>query len=234
LEPSQVRHTKHLVLINNGGGVRKRDYYEDVTLAPNVGRLAREAFVFEEDHCERVASHDVAFEELLRGRPVSSADDASPTILDYIGCGVRVNSILGIPGVLEKYRPRVIVCRDLSHDVGHHDSESYFQAVAAADRSIGKIFDWIKSHPYFSDNTAIVIRPEFGRDDVVNEHGQLHHSYGFYETHRVASIYWGPDFNRGVDRKRVISSLDLAPTLAKLFGVDAIHAQGRVVPGLFR
>jgi hypothetical protein len=68
----------------------------------------------------------------------------------------------------------------------------------------------------------------------VNEHDQLHHSYGFYGTHRVASIFWGPDFNRGIDQTTVISSLDMAPTLTRLFGVDAIHAHGSVIPRLFR
>ena len=228
------RQTQHLIFINNGGGVRKRDYYEDVTLAPNVGRLVREGFVFEEDHCERVASHDAAFEELFRGRPAVSVNESGPTILDYIGSGFRSNSILGIPRILENHKPRLVVCRDFSHDVGHEGYERYREAVAITDRSIGKVFDWVKAHPYFSRNTAIVVRPEFGRDDVVNEHGQLHHSYGFYETHRVASIFWGPDFNRGVDRETVIQAIDLAPTLARVFGVEARYAQGRVVPGLFR
>ena len=93
--------------------------------------------------------------------------------------------------------------------------------------------DWVKNHPCFSRHTAIVIRPEFGRDDEVNAHGDLHHSQGFYYTHRVASIFWGPGFNRGVDKKTVISCLDMAPTLARIFNVDASYAQGRVVPGLF-
>src|SRR5262245_2333937 len=65
--PPPVR-TKHLILIVNAGGVRKRDYYWDAFLAPNIRRLAREGFVFEEDHCECVASHECAFAELLQGR----------------------------------------------------------------------------------------------------------------------------------------------------------------------
>ena len=96
------------------------------------------------------------------------------------------------------------------------------------------IFDWIRNHPYFGRKTAIVIRPEFGRDDEVNSSGQLHHSDGFYYTHRVASIFWGPDFNRGVDRTTVINRLDMAPTIARLFGVEALYAQGQPVPGLLK
>ena len=233
--PSQSARTQHLILIVNGGGARKKDYYEDPVLAPNIRRLAGEGFVFEEDHCERVASHDAAFAELLQGREAAAGTSrAYPSILDYIGNGRQVHSLRAIPRIMQHYRPRVLVCREMAHDIGHSGYEKYLGAVKATDDAVGKIFDWVKTHPYFRQNTAIVIRPEFGRDDEVNEHGHLHHSYGFYYTHRVASIFWGPDFNQGIDRQTVITSLDMAPTLAQVFNVDAIYAEGRVVPGLFK
>jgi hypothetical protein len=231
--PPAFSRTKHVILIINGGGVRKREYYEDTLLAPNVRRLAREAYVFENDHCEDVFSHAIAFAELLQGREFTRAI-AYPTILDYIGDGLQLDSIRNIPQVLEQYRPRIVVSREVAHDVGHESYETYLRAVKATDHTIGTVFDWVKAHPYFRHNTSIVVRPEFGRDDQLNEHGQLHHSYGFYYTHRVATIFWGPDFNQGVDKKSVISSFDMAPTLARLFNVNAPYAQGRVVPGLFR
>jgi len=67
------RHTRHLIFIVNGGGARKKDYYENASLCPNIRKIASEGFVFEEDHCERIASHDAAFRELLTGR--ESPDD---------------------------------------------------------------------------------------------------------------------------------------------------------------
>src|SRR5262245_48320225 len=226
--------TEHLIFIVSCGA-RKRDYYEDEYLSQNIRRLAREAFVFEEDHSERVASHGVAFMELLQGREFRAADNARyPSILDYIGNSIQVDSINKIPRAMQDHQPRIIVCREASHETGHNSYEEYLQAVKTTDQSIGSLLNWVNTHPQFSRNTSIVIRPEFGRDDEVNEHGQLHHSYGFYYTHRVASIFWGPDFNRGIDHTTVISSLDMAPTLTKLFGVDAVHVQGSVIPRLFR
>src|SRR5215475_7110411 len=110
--------TKHLILIVTCGA-RKRDYYEDEHLSPNIHRLAREAFVFEEDHCERVASHHVAFMELLRGRECDAAENARyPTILDYIGNGIQVDSISKIPRVMQDHQPRIAVCREPLHEVG--------------------------------------------------------------------------------------------------------------------
>jgi hypothetical protein len=224
--------TKHLIFIVTAG-VRAKDYLNSEKLAPNISALARAGFVFEQDHCERIASHRAAFMELLQGREFTR-NNACPTILDYVGRSVFLDSAQNVISVLEHNRPRILVCRECTHDAGHVRYEDYLREVEATDARIGRVFRWVKSHPYFSGNTAIVIRPEFGRDDEVNEHGQLHHSYGFDCTHRVASIFWGPDFNRGVDTTTVINTLDMAPTLTRLFGVEAIHAQGRVIPGLFK
>jgi hypothetical protein len=211
------RKTQHLIFIVNGGGARKKDYYEDPALAPNIRRIAKESFVFEEDHCESVASHDQAFGELLTG-------------LDYS----YIDSFGFVPAVMKQLKPRILVCRELAHDVGHDGYEPYLRAVQATDLRIGAIFDWVREDAYFRDKTSIVIRPEFGRDDDVNPYGELHHSSGYYYTHRVASIFWGPDFKTGIDRKTVISSSDMAPALAALFNLEPISARGSFVPGLFR
>src|SRR5262245_37926841 len=92
--------TEHLVFINLGGGVRKKDYYENAALSPNINRLARQAFVFEEDHCERVASHEEAFAELLRG-----------DVLHSVGT-MQVDSIDQVSDAMRRYRPRILVCRE--------------------------------------------------------------------------------------------------------------------------
>jgi hypothetical protein len=134
---------------------------------------------------------------------------------------------------MDRRGPRIVVCREPVHEVAHYSYEKYLQAIRSTDVAVGRLVDWVTSDPYFSRNTAIVVRPEFGRDDEVNDEGQLHHSYGFYYTHRVASIFWGPDFNRGVDSTTVLETRDMTPTLAAVFGVDAVYAEGRVAPGLF-
>ena len=234
LSTARQNRTQHLILIGSTGGLRKLDYFENPSLATNIQGLAREAFVFAEDHSERVGSHAAACSELLQGRSIHSSTKTYPTLLDYLGGGIQLHSIDDIPMTLEQFRPRVIVCTEAGHDVGHDSYELYLRAVAATDAAIGRVFRWVKSQPYFSSRTAIVFRPIFGRDDDVNEHGQLHHSYGFYYTHRVASIFWGPDFNRGIDRKTIVNALDMTPTLTRLFGVNASHAEGRILPGLFR
>ncbi len=196
--------TKHLALIVNGGA-RKKDYYEDESLSPNIRRLAEGGFVFEEDHCDRISSHDAAFAEMVNGLE---------------GNYSLVRSVCRVAAVLKQDRPRMIVCREMAHDAGHESFTEYRRVVRATDSAVGALFDWIKADPYFSQNTAIIIRPDFGRDDEVNAQGELHHSEGFYYTHRVASIFWGPDFRKGVDSRTVINRRDLSPIIATLLGRD--------------
>src|SRR5262245_60633799 len=116
------RRTEHLIFIVNGGGVRKKEYCGDAALSPNITRLASEGYVFLEDHCERVSSHDAAFQELLQG---GEAGARIPTLLDYIGNGIQIDSIRSIPQVMVRYKPRILVCRETGHDVGHTGYENY-------------------------------------------------------------------------------------------------------------
>jgi hypothetical protein len=216
-QPSHLQ-TRHVILVVNSGA-RKKDYYENPS-APNIGQLAAEGFVFEEDHCDSVTFHRASLGEMIQGLP---------------GC-VFTNDGSRISEIIAQSRPRILVYRDSRHDAGHDAGgyEEYLAAVKENDESVGRIAKWVKNDPYFGRNTAIVVRPEFGRDDVMNVFGELHHSPGFYYTHRVASIFWGPDFNKGVDRRTVINRRDMAPTLAKLLSVDLENPAGRVVPGLFK
>src|SRR6476660_9867333 len=87
---------KHVILIVPGGA-RKRDYYENASLAPNIGELAAEGFVFEEDHCETVTSHRVCVGELVQGL----------TDCFFVRDESRVSE------VLREFKPSVLVLRQM-------------------------------------------------------------------------------------------------------------------------
>jgi len=177
---------QHVILIVPGGA-RKKDYYRNASLAPNIGQLAAESFVYEEDHCDTVTFHRSCFGELVDG----------------LSDCLYVNDSCRAEAVLREFKPRVLVVREMALDKGHDDYEEYLEAVRGIDRNVGKIVDFVRSDAFLKESTAIVIRPEFGRDDIVNRFGQLHHSPGFYSTHRVASIFWGPGVRPGVETKIV-------------------------------
>ena len=194
-------HIQHVILIVPGGA-RKTDYYNNRSLAPNIGKLAVEGFVYEEDHCDTVTSHRSCFGELVQGLP---------------DC-LYVNDASQVGSLMLEFKPRVLVLRDMRQDTGHDDYEEYVEAIRQIDQSVGRVAEWISTDSSLKDKTTIVIRPEFGRDDIVNRFGQLHHSPGFYYTHRVASIFWGPGILPGVERKRVVNRRDMSARIASLLG----------------
>jgi hypothetical protein len=202
--PTSPAPRVHHVILVAPSGARKKDYYQNASLAPNLSRLAVEGFVYEEDHCDTVTFHREAFAEMVQGR----AD------CYYLNDSTRLGE------VMREARPRIVVLRDMHHDAGHEANngyEQYLDAIRETDSRIGALAQWVRSDPYFRERTAIVFRPEFGRDDVVNRYGELHHSPGFYCTHRVASIFWGPTVKSGVER-RLVNRKDFALRLKQLFG----------------
>ena len=339
--------TRHVILILNGNGARKQEYYERPDVSPHIRKMADEGTVCVEDHNNTVSNHGYMFTELLSGQDFSLATPRWPTMPHYLRkqygdgatnyfylqgisyfrqwrfhtkyyCGhpdygidtrpmsLTVQNIffegnnkspkqivadqfpdMGaspqevkrleefveahlkandytpslerpflsrepfmqesqalhmIPSILQAFKPRLIIFQQIGHDTGHggggfmlNDTgyRDYVRTAISTDEVTGHIYDFVKNDPYFSKNTAIIVRPETGRDDEVNMYGEINHSEGYYYCHRAASIWWGPDFKKGHVVKDVVNRLDMCKTIVKLLGGDAVHAKGSVNPFIF-
>ena len=142
----------------------------------------------------------------------------------------------------QEFKPRLITFQQIGHDTGHgaggyiRDETGWFEykkTAEATDEAIGYIWNFIKNDPHFSKNTAIVVRPECVRDDEVNLYGEIHHSHGYYYAHVNASIWWGPDFKKGFVSNDIVNRMDMAPTIARVLGVNATLAKGHLRPQVF-
>lgn len=147
-----------------------------------------------------------------------------------------------IPAIMQAFKPRLLIFQQIGHDTGHGAGgfllqetgyKEYVKVAESTDEAVGKIYDWIKKDPYFSQNTALIIRPEGGRDDEVNMYGEINHSNGYYYAHRVASIWNGPDYKKGALLKNIVNRMEICPTITKTLGVDSTFAKGCVRPDLF-
>lgn len=154
----------------------------------------------------------------------------------------EAHSLELIPQIMQTFKPRMILWQQVGHDAGHgnggflRQETGYFEYKKVAevtDEQIGRIYDWVKADPYFSKNTAIVIRPEFGRDDEINLYGEVHHSEGYYYAHRSASIFWGPDFKQG-SSGLLVNRHDISKTLVGMFNVDAAYSTGQMRHHMFK
>ena len=334
-------NTKHAIVILNGNGNRKKEFYENPEMSPNITKLAKESFVYTEDANNTVSNHGNSWTELLTGNSIQSGVPLFPTMPHYIrkqmgdqatnywylqgisyyrgwrynvkyftshpeyGVDTRPISMTSgqifyerqkkhpgeivaeefpdmgltaserskleqfigdtlssgdympnlknkpiprtpfweeaqalylLPKIFKEFKPRVMFYQQVGHDTGHgsggllRDETGFFeysQVIRSTDEAIGEIIRFVKNDPYFSKNTAIIIRPEFGRDDEINLYGEIHHSEGYYYCYRSASIWNGPDFKPGVSDV-VVNRLDFAPTVAAVFNAPAPYSDGQV------
>lgn len=158
-----------------------------------------------------------------------------PFIGDAVGLAL-------VPHVLQTFKPKMVIYQQVGHDTGHgnggylRQQTGYFEyekVCKTTDEQLGQLIDFIQKDPYFSKNTAIVVRPEFGRDDEINMYGEINHSQGYYQCHRSASIWWGPDFKPGKSNL-LVNRMDVVPTLCRIFNADAPYAYGQVRHHLFK
>jgi hypothetical protein len=341
--------TKHIILIMNGNGARKKEYYEREDVAIKIRPMLEKSTVFEEDHGTHVSNHGYMFTEYLTGLDVSSDQPMFPTFQHYArkangdaasnywyvnpvsyyrqwrfhrkyytshpdfgqetrGASLQAHdafydgqdmtaaeivkqqftpdmdltakelsqiedfvdgvqkdrlwepkletpypqrtphmqeghALALVPHVLQEFKPRIITVQMVAHDTGHgaggylRDETGYLDysdVARSTDEMFGQIYDFVRNDPYFSTNTAIVIRPETGRDDEVNLYGEIHHSDGYYYAHRPASVWFGPDFKEGVRIKDVVNRMDMAPTLAWMMGAEKTMAKGHVRNHMFK
>lgn len=348
--PSLNFKTKHLILIVNGNGSRKADYYEEHETAPSFRRIMANATVCEEDHNDTTGNHGYMNTELFTGRDNASNIPAFPTIPHYIRkahgdeatnywylqgvsqyrvwrfsdrylCShpdyrsksswpvsltmqaafhegnkkspaelARLNFpddmdvtpkemklleefiearyqandytpnmkrptlwrtpfteemrvLHMVPKILAAFKPKVIIVQINGHDTGHGGGAlnleetgfgDYLKCINYTDELLGNLYDFVTKDPYFSKNTAIVMRPETGRDDEMNLYEELNHSDGYYQTHRNASLWYGPDFKTGLVVKDVVNRLDVCQTITEIFGVNAHMSKGSFRSMIFK
>ncbi len=101
--------------------------------------------------------------------------------------------------------------------VTYLDPARYDPCVAYTDHEIGELVDTLESEG-LADHTVVVITADHG--EPLGDRGELMHGRSLYEEIvRVPLVVLLPGLTHGVRIDDVVSSLDLAPTLADLAGL---------------
>jgi hypothetical protein len=148
------------------------------------------------------------------------------------------------PQILKAFKPRILTLQILALDDAHADFGywdyntdywEYIKHVKATDELIGNLWAEVQADPYLRKTTALLVRPECGRDDEVNIYGQLGHSPGNYYAHYVWTMALGPDFKKNHVVEDKVQRRDLATTITYLMGGgNAEHSVGHVRTQMFR
>lgn len=150
------------------------------------------------------------------------------------GPGAADAKALAVAGrVLQLFRPRLLGVSLANADIAHGSFNAYTDVIRRNDQQIGAMLDIIESDANLRDSTAIFVLPEFGRDRDLNQRNGLDHGDGSDDLQKVACIAYGPDFRAGRTISSGVRSIDICPTICKLFGSKPKLARGKVLPGLF-
>lgn len=176
-------------------------------------------------------------ERLARAMQAGSAiDDAAEAarkrqverfILDELG---GANARLTGPGaadakairvgasLLRAFRPRLLGITLQNHDIAHGSYNGYVEVIRRNDEELGKLWDIVCGDPDLRDTTSILVLPEFGRDQNLNERNGLDHGDNSDDLQQVFLIGAGPRMPRDKVVSKEIRAVDVCPTVLGLLG----------------
>jgi arylsulfatase A-like enzyme/Tfp pilus assembly protein PilF len=108
----------------------------------------------------------------------------------------------------------------------------YDGEIAFADAQLGRVLEWLRASGHERD-TVVAVLADHG--EALGEHGEVTHALLTYEaTLHVPLLLAGPGVARGVSVPARVTTLDVAPTLLRLLGVEPpAEMKGRDLgPGL--
>lgn len=162
-------------------------------------------------------------------------DELSGTTSRLTGPGAADAKAIRVAGnMLRVFRPKVLGIALQSHDIAHGSYNGYVDVIRRNDEELGKLWDAVQEDEALRDTTAIMVLPEFGRDENLNERNGLDHGDNSEDLHKVFLIAAGPDFKRNRVIKKECRTIDAAPTVYSLFSKKALpYAKSRVLKEIF-
>lgn len=136
--------------------------------------------------------------------------------------------------ILRVFKPRLLGITLQNHDVAHGSFNGYVEVIRRNDQELGRLWDAIQQDDDLRDTTAVLVLPEFGRDKDLNERNGLDHGDRSDEMLKVFLIAAGPDFARGAVLRKEARTIDVCPTVMRLFGQATPRGiEGRPILDLF-
>ena len=147
--------------------------------------------------------------------------------------GDRVLTELAV-WALRLLRPKLLAVNYNDPDYVHWGYPSHYtNGIAIIDRGIQRIVATVEADEEYRDNTIFCIVPDCGRDSNQFLSVPFQHHFNSKSAHEIFALFFGAGIasNRIVDRK--VSQIDIAPTLARIMGMRANYAEGRVLEEVF-
>lgn len=126
--------------------------------------------------------------------------------------------------LLRAFRPKLLGITLQNHDIAHGSYNGYVEVIRRNDEEIGKLWDLIVADKDLRETTSLLVLPEFGRDQNLNERNGLDHGDGSDDMLEVFLIGSGPQMGRDKVVTKEIRTIDVCPTVLGLLGCKASTA----------
>lgn len=137
--------------------------------------------------------------------------------------------------VMRTFAPSLLFLTLHDIDIAHSGAYSlYLEGIRRTDRLCAQLWNEIQQNPEYKDRTTVLILPDFGRDGDNDSGGNgfQHHRTGSASARTTWMMALGSGVREKTIVHRPIEAIDVTPTVAALFGLDARLADGRPIPEL--
>jgi hypothetical protein len=117
-------------------------------------------------------------------------------------------------------------------DVAHSGAFSlYVDAIRRTDRLCAELWSAIQQEPEYTNNTTLLILPDFGRDadEDSGGNGFQHHRTGDPASRTTWMMALGAGVRPGVVYDNPVQSIDLVPSIGAMMGFQASQSQGKLI-----
>ncbi len=131
--------------------------------------------------------------------------------------------------VLKRVKPALLMINWSDVEVAHSGTYSlHVGGIRRIDGLCWRLWQFLDNDPDYRGRTTLVIMPEFGRDpDGSTTNGFFNHRTDTNSCRQCWLMAVGAAVPRPMAVERTVRQIDVAPTLAGLFGVDCARAAGR-------
>jgi hypothetical protein len=137
--------------------------------------------------------------------------------------------------VMRAFAPSLLFLTLHDIDIAHSGAYSlYLEGIRRTDRLCAELWTEVQQNPEYADKTTVLILPDFGRDadNDSGGNGFQHHRTGSASARTTWMMALGHGIRERTIVHRPVESIDITPTVAGLFGLDARRAQGKPIPEL--
>ncbi|MGV3538532.1 MAG: sulfatase-like hydrolase/transferase [Rufibacter sp.] len=134
--------------------------------------------------------------------------------------------------LLSQHTPRLVLLNLREPDSEAHADNwnGYIAAIRQSDRLVHELWQWLQQHPYYQNNTTLLITNDHGRHigKRFDEHGD-----GCEGCRHISLLALGPDVKKGIIATKKRSQADVAATIAELLGFPIRKRDGEPMLELF-